>query len=529
MRLLRVRREPIYKLTDKGEFVIEGFEILADFPYLIVNTKLDFATFKTHLEQINQEKDSRFIYHLNIMMDTLKERVDDIVKLVKDSPIYENIVIEILEEDIEENVLEGIISNFVSNRIKISIDDFGTRSSNFDRLLKYRDIVESIKIDRILWKNMPYVLKAMVEELNVKIIAEKVETKEELESLSEFGIRLFQGWYFKNNIKDLDKMHNTFDINSFNEDFLFHILKEALSMLSKSGEEKNIDNLLKYFKLAYFAYKLNIPFKSEEIESLKKYITTLQNHKPGSTSDETTRKVVKIAKYLSGEVMHLLQEIQEAKRNISTKMYEKEYDSDSLDSFVYELFKKLKLFSDSIKEKEIELKVIESALNGNSETIDRSNLKKMVLNSMLENSKDKKSYILIVNFPELDNFYYNTGYNLYEKARKKVVETFYKLFPKDTVVVNYDTSTFLVFLHQSPLKFLDRLHKLFENTEILVENRFINFKPRMGTFSPEKHDNETVDDVMVRLESKIYEIKNFGDKLVDNESTSMAVRKKTGK
>lgn len=522
-----MRKEPIYRLTEKGEFVIEGFEILADFPQLLVNTKLDFAVFKIHIEQINKERDSNFIYHLNVMMDTLKESVDEIVKLVKASPVSNNIVIEILEEDIKDNTLEKIISIFADNRIKISIDDFGTRSSNFDRLLKYRDIIESIKIDRIMWKNMPYVVKAMVEELDVKIIAEKVETKEELDSLVESGIKLFQGWFFKNNFKDIDSISKIPNTNDFNEDFLFHLLKEALSMLVKSNEEKNIDNLLKYFKLVYLAHKLNIPYKSEDIMMIKKYINSLSDNKPELTSDETIKKVAKIAKYISSEVMYLLQEVQEIKQSISNRLYNKEYDN--LDKLVYELFSKLKILSDSIKEKEIELKVVESALNESSEVIDRPNLKKIVLSSILENSKEDKTCILIVNFPELDNIYYNIGYNFFEKSRKKVVEAFYKLFPKDTVIVNYDNSTFLIFVLQSQLKYIDRLHKLFENTEILVNNKFINFRPKIATFFPEKHQNETIDDVVVRLESKIYEIKNFEDEPLKNENNSIDVGKKAGK
>lgn len=518
-----MRKEPIYKMTEKGEFVVEGFEILADFPYLLVNPKLDFATFKTHIEQINKENDSRFIYHLNIMMDTLKEKIDEIISLVKNSPVAKNIVIEILEEDIDEKTLENIISKLAENRIRISIDDFGTKSSNFDRLLKYKDIVESVKIDRVLWKNMPYVVKALVEDISINIIAEKVETKEELDKLASFGIKLFQGWYFKNNLKDLESKSASLDINGFEEEYMFMILKDAIKLLLRSGEERSIDNLFMYFKVIYLFYKLNIPLNGEEIDRIKKHIELSSNQKVMS-SDETVKKAAKIVKYISGEVLYFIEEFQKIGSEISVALHEKDFDSISRN--IYNMFNKLKVFSDSLKEKETELKLIELQLNGKQENvIEKANLKKMVLNSILESSRDLKPYVLIVNFPELEHIYSTIGYSSYEKSMKRILEIFRKIFPADTVVLNYDTSTFLVFLHQNQLKSINRLRKLFENTELLVDNKFINFKPNIGKIVLEKREGETIDDLVVRLEGKIYEVKHYGDE--EDENSSMAVRKKT--
>jgi EAL domain-containing protein (putative c-di-GMP-specific phosphodiesterase class I) len=73
--------------------------------------------------------------------------------------------------------------------------------------MNYKNIIESIKIDRILWVNMLNVVKEIVDfcnENNINVILEKVETKEDLDELISIGGKLFQGWYFKENF--LSKM-----------------------------------------------------------------------------------------------------------------------------------------------------------------------------------------------------------------------------------------------------------------------------------------------------------------------------------
>ncbi|MCX7738367.1 MAG: EAL domain-containing protein [Hydrogenothermaceae bacterium] len=132
--------------------------------------------------------------------------MEEVKRTILTFPKKEQIVLEILEDEIDQKTLDLIISSMAGEGIKIFIDDFGTKSSNFDRVLKYKSLIESIKIDRVVWKNMQYVIKSLVEEMkDIKIIAEKVKTEVELKSLLDMGVVLFQGWYFKDNFDKLVK------------------------------------------------------------------------------------------------------------------------------------------------------------------------------------------------------------------------------------------------------------------------------------------------------------------------------------
>lgn len=87
--------------------------------------------------------------------------------------------------------------------VKIACDDFGTGYASFGRLRQL--MLNTIKIDRsliqgILGNTIDYsIVKSIITlatEMNVKIIAEGVSTKEEVDVLLQLGCHLFQGYYF---------------------------------------------------------------------------------------------------------------------------------------------------------------------------------------------------------------------------------------------------------------------------------------------------------------------------------------------
>jgi len=193
-----LRKEPIVEYNN-NKFSIYGYEILADFPQLIVNEDIDFRTFKLNLDLLKGElKTSNTHYHLNLSGKTILKYKDDILKELLKLKNRKRVIIELLEDNATED--EKILKFFLTNNIKISLDDFGTGSSNFDRLIKYKDVIKSIKIDRILWMNILNVAREIARFCNengIDVIFEKVETKEELDRLIGIGGRLFQGWVFK--------------------------------------------------------------------------------------------------------------------------------------------------------------------------------------------------------------------------------------------------------------------------------------------------------------------------------------------
>ncbi|MEZ0323732.1 MAG: EAL domain-containing protein [Hydrogenothermaceae bacterium] len=505
-----MRKEGIYKLED-GQFKIEGYEILADFPHLIVNTKLDLSTFLLHLKQIEKE-DKTLKYHLNIKMETLKNHLDEVVNALSKSPIKECIVIELLEEDIDEKILEEIVSKLLLNSVKISIDDFGTKSSNFDRLLKYKDIVDSIKIDRILWKNMPYVIEAIVKESKADIIAEKVETEEEIKSLEKMGIRLFQGWYFKSNFDKVIKKSRELELNDFEEETMSYLLKEAIKMTKKSGQIADIETLLENFKYLYFAYKLNVPVNSEEFSKIKNFTKSNKKISSDSLPIDITTTEIKLINYAIGELKILSEEIGDTLKSLRKAIITK--DIDSIENIYIKFDKKVKNIEIDLKEKILDMKILVStkynpAIEG---LLSRNNLRGVILNAHLEYKRSTGNYFVIgIVVPTLTEIYNALSYNFYEHAVKDILNILRRVFFSDTPIINYDLETFLVLKknsnENSVKNIAKRLEGILNKHEILLNKKFYNLKSKIGYIYPTEDEN--IDDVVLKVESMIYELKHF--------------------
>ncbi|OEE30860.1 diguanylate cyclase [Vibrio genomosp. F10 str. ZF-129] len=86
---------------------------------------------------------------------------------------------------------------------KVAVDDFGTGYSGLNFIRQHP--FNALKIDKVFVNGLRSetaitpVLISMInlgDELNMKVIAEGVETREQIEQLSELGIRYIQGYYF---------------------------------------------------------------------------------------------------------------------------------------------------------------------------------------------------------------------------------------------------------------------------------------------------------------------------------------------
>ncbi len=117
----------------------------------------------------------------------------------------DRIVFEITEEEAisETNVVKEVIRIAKEKNIKFALDDFGTGYSNFI-YLRYFDI-EILKLDGSLIKNIDKDIDNQIiiegiahicRKKGIRLLAEMVETKEELETLREIGIDYVQGYYF---------------------------------------------------------------------------------------------------------------------------------------------------------------------------------------------------------------------------------------------------------------------------------------------------------------------------------------------
>ncbi|MGD1821647.1 MAG: EAL domain-containing protein [Pleomorphochaeta sp.] len=117
----------------------------------------------------------------------------------------ENIIIEITEEVIIMgiNEINKTLSEIKALGINVSIDDFGTGYSSFSYLESLK--VDEIKIDKSfidkinINERSAIVIKNIItlaKQLNLKVVAEGVETKDQYESLLNLQCDFIQGYYF---------------------------------------------------------------------------------------------------------------------------------------------------------------------------------------------------------------------------------------------------------------------------------------------------------------------------------------------
>ena len=125
------------------------------------------------------------------------------------------LTLELLERKLVKywDELNRVVKILRSFGIKLSFDDFGTGNTT----LKYltRILPDEIKIDRVFVSNIhnskneiiTKAIIAMAKSLNIKTVAEGVETKEELEVLKKLNCDIIQGYYFAKPMK-LEKLKN---------------------------------------------------------------------------------------------------------------------------------------------------------------------------------------------------------------------------------------------------------------------------------------------------------------------------------
>lgn len=115
------------------------------------------------------------------------------------------IVFEITEGEkiTDHDHLRHIIQHYQNIGFLTAIDDFGAGSSGLNLLADFQ--TDLIKLDMALVRNIQSdpiresIVEGIVrvcEKLNIRVIAEGVETVDELETLQRLNITLFQGYYF---------------------------------------------------------------------------------------------------------------------------------------------------------------------------------------------------------------------------------------------------------------------------------------------------------------------------------------------
>ncbi len=117
----------------------------------------------------------------------------------------DDLMLEITERHLVQDVQGGlpILESLTASGLRVSIDDFGTGYSNLESLKHLT--VSQIKIDRMFVRNLMTesgdraIVRSIIalgRSLGLQVVAEGVETGEQLQMLREFGCDLLQGFLY---------------------------------------------------------------------------------------------------------------------------------------------------------------------------------------------------------------------------------------------------------------------------------------------------------------------------------------------
>jgi len=157
---------------------------------------------------------------INLAVKQLEEDdfIDFLKSLLKSEEFsYSNIELEVTEGQIMKNPEQSIeiLQKINKLGISIAIDDFGTGYSSLAYLKKLP--INKLKIDKSFVQNLPIdsedaaitkTIISLCESLNLKVIAEGVETQEQQDFIVESGCKFIQGYHYSRPISadDMTKL-----------------------------------------------------------------------------------------------------------------------------------------------------------------------------------------------------------------------------------------------------------------------------------------------------------------------------------
>ncbi len=183
-------------ILDIGNWVIEdvcrNIRTTIDSGYKAIKTAINVSAI-----QLNDES----------LVDHFKKNLD---KYNIDAQLIE---LEITESSIMEDIDRSIslLNELKSLGMKISLDDFGTGHSSLSYLKNIP--TDKLKIDRAFIKDLSYekdsaiITKTIIDlarGLNIEVLAEGVETKEQVDILLKYNYDIVQGYYYSKPLKVQD-------------------------------------------------------------------------------------------------------------------------------------------------------------------------------------------------------------------------------------------------------------------------------------------------------------------------------------
>jgi diguanylate cyclase (GGDEF)-like protein len=144
-----------------------------------------------------------------LVQQNLVERIEEILKNLHLDPRF--LELELTESNAFQNESTPIINQITQMGISLAIDDFGTGYSEFGNLKLFK--VDKIKIDQTFIKDININIDSrnivcntinLAHRMNIKCLAEGIETIEQVNFLKENGCYIMQGYYFSHPLNEKD-------------------------------------------------------------------------------------------------------------------------------------------------------------------------------------------------------------------------------------------------------------------------------------------------------------------------------------
>lgn len=225
-------------IVDANTFEIYGYEALMrpkiniiSSPFLLLELakeeskldKIERLVFKKIFEKINDniEKLANYKIFINSIADQILSEDELRVFIQQNNEILKSVVVEVTEQEYaDEDILKIKHDMFTKHGALLALDDYGSGYSNEFSLLS--GVYDIIKIDMKIIRNIDTdikrqeIVKSLVKVAqinNYKVLAEGVETVNEVKILQDLGIHYMQGFFFgKPDLEIKDINENVFEL-----------------------------------------------------------------------------------------------------------------------------------------------------------------------------------------------------------------------------------------------------------------------------------------------------------------------------
>lgn len=208
--------QPIFNIQDNTVYGYEGLSRVTNTAFNNILELIQIAKEHSKNSELNQimidnilkefRYDNKKLF-INLEMsnpEIVHKNFEEYLMYIKNMGIkLEDLVVEIPERtDTKNNLVLEIIDILRKYNIPVALDDYGAGYSNEYILVKVhpeiikldKSVISSIDIDEYKQKFVRQFV-AFAKQTNTKIVAEGIETKEELDKLIELGIDYGQGYY----------------------------------------------------------------------------------------------------------------------------------------------------------------------------------------------------------------------------------------------------------------------------------------------------------------------------------------------